>query len=172
MRVVVSGLFLSLALAAGVLDLRFRRIPNWLTVLGAAAGFLVSATGGGEQALASALGFAAALVLGLVLFQVGALGAGDGKLIAAFGAWFGLRQLPAALVVMAAGGAVLALLWALYHGVLKGALASTGAIVGTALQEGRLVRPWVGDLAVGKFPYGLGLSAGAAAWWLWTRGVS
>lgn len=172
MPILVSGLFLSLALAAGFLDLRFRRIPNWLTVSGAAVGMLVSVGLGAGQALASVLGCVAALALGLVLFRIGALGAGDGKLIAAFGAWFGLRNLPAALMAMAAGGALLALVWALYHGVLKGTLASTGAIVGTAVQEGRLVRPWVGDLAVGKFPYGLGLSAGAAAWWLWTGGLS
>jgi len=168
MRILACGLFLGLALAAGAFDLRSRRIPNWLTMAGALAGVGLAAAGGSERAIQSALGLGVALVVGLVLFQLRAVGAGDAKLLAAFGAWFGLRGLPAAFLAMTAGGAILALLWALRHGVLRGTLASTGAMLGGALQDGSRVRPWVGDTAVGKFPYGLGLGAGAAAWWLWT----
>jgi len=168
MRLLACGLFLSLALAAGVLDLRTRRIPNWLTVAGALTGLGLAASVGAERTIQSAMGLGAALLVGLTLFQLRALGAGDAKLLAAFGAWFGLRGLPAAFLAMTAGGAILALLWALRHGVLRGTLASTGAMLGGALQEGRRVRPWVGDTPVGKFPYGLGLGAGAAVWWLWT----
>ena len=168
MHILACALFLSLALAAGVLDLRNRRIPNWLTVAGAVTALGLAASVGAERTIQSAMGLGVALLVGLTLFQLGALGAGDAKLLAAFGAWFGLRGLPAAFLAMTAGGAILALLWALRHGVLRGTLASTGALLSGALQEGRRVRPWVGDTTVGKFPYGLGLGAGAAVWWLWT----
>jgi len=168
MRILACVLFLGLALAAGVFDLRSRRIPNWLAVTGALAGIGLAAVVSAERGIQSALGFGAALLVGLVLFRLHAVGAGDAKLLAAFGAWFGLRGLPTAFVAMSAGGALLALLWALRHGVLRGTLASTSVMLSGALQDGRRVRPWVGDTAVGKFPYGVGLGAGAAAWWLWT----
>jgi Flp pilus assembly protein protease CpaA len=163
-HILSCGLFLSLALIAGVVDLRTRQIPNWLTVSGALAGLGLAALAGRDPLLQSILGFTVSLLIGFLLFQLRALGAGDAKLLAAFGAWFGLRNLPEAFVAMLGGGALLALFWAWKRGVLRGTLVSTGSI----LQGGLKVRPWIGDTAAGKFPYGVGLGMGAVAWWLWT----
>ena len=168
MHLLNCGLFLGFALAAALADLRFRRIPNWLNMAGAGLGMLVSGLGPSGNWGQSGLGLAVALAIGLVLYLIKALGAGDAKLMAAFGAWFGLARLPAAFVAMMAGGALLAVLWALRRRVLRKTLVSTGAMLASAISGADLMRPQVGDTPSGKFPYGIGLSAGAAVWWLWT----
>jgi len=73
------------ALCAGVLDWRYRRIPNWLTVSGlvagiAANGWLFGWTGIKNALLGGALGLL--LLLPFVLLR--SLGAGDWKLAGAF----------------------------------------------------------------------------------------
>jgi prepilin peptidase CpaA len=87
---VVVGL---VSVLACVYDGRFRRIPNWLT-LGAAGAALVFffVTGGLRGAGASLAGWAIAAALFLPFFALGGLGAGDVKLVAALGAWFGPRD--------------------------------------------------------------------------------
>ncbi len=166
MHVLSCGLFLGLALTAGVYDLRFRRIPNWLNLTGATTGLVVMGLVGSGLAQ-SVLGLVMALAVGFLLSQTKMIGAGDAKLMAAFGAWFGLARLPAAFVAMLAGGALLAVGWAIRKRVLRKTLLSTGAMLASSIQAGTSLRPIVGDTPLGKFPYGIGLSAGAAAWWLW-----
>src|SRR5208337_5592464 len=82
------------AIGAGVLDLRYRRIPNWLTVSGLAAGLAVNAILFRWPGLNAAL-LGALLALGLLLpfVWLRSLGAGDWKLAGALGACLGPRQL-------------------------------------------------------------------------------
>lgn len=71
-------------------DIRTRRIPNALTL-----GFPVIALllhlsmDGGAGGLSTVSGWALGLVLFLPMFALGGMGAGDVKLLAAFGAWLG-----------------------------------------------------------------------------------
>lgn len=167
MHAAACGLFLALALSAGLSDLRWRRLPNWLTVTGTAAALVVRAGLGPDRLLDGILGMAMALLVGLGCFAIRALGAGDAKLIAAFGAWFGLPSLAPAFVAMTGGGALLALAWSVRHRILRATLASTASMLGGALQ-GEAVRPIVGGTSVGRLPYGVGISAGAVFWWIWT----
>jgi hypothetical protein len=82
-------------------DLARRRVPNFLTFGAAAAGIVYFAATDGTSGLTSSLGGCAiGFGLSVPLFAVGALGAGDVKFLAAFGAWLG----PA--------GALAAALWA------------------------------------------------------------
>ncbi|MGH9393944.1 MAG: prepilin peptidase [Terriglobales bacterium] len=78
---------LGVGAAAAGWDLRCRRIPRWLTVPALALGLAYHAWAGGlaSAALAAGLGFA----LGLLLLQLGAVGGGDVKLLAATGAMLG-----------------------------------------------------------------------------------
>lgn len=79
---------LGVGAVAAVWDLRFRRIPRWLTVPTLLLGLAWHAWQGG---LASAfLAAAAGLSLGLLLLMLGAIGGGDAKLLAALGALLGL----------------------------------------------------------------------------------
>ena len=104
-----------LGLIASVQDLRFRRIPNWLTAGGACAALLYAAFQG-PRALGMALAGAAVGFLLLLPLQLrGAMGGGDVKLMAAFGALLGPSGIAEAAVFASIGGAV----WALV-GMLRG----------------------------------------------------
>ena len=91
---------LALAIWAGWLDWRSRRIPNWLTVsnflIALVLNTIVFGWGGTKSALEGA-GLALVLLLPLVLLR--GLGAGDWKLMGALGAYVGPKQILLVLVV-------------------------------------------------------------------------
>jgi prepilin peptidase CpaA len=102
---------------AALSDIRSRRIPNLISVLclcTAIAFHVIAPTGAGlfDRSQpgsiglgASILGFSCSLVLFVVLHAIGAMGAGDAKLMAVLGAVFGPAALPGlVLSVFAAGG--------------------------------------------------------------------
>jgi prepilin peptidase CpaA len=86
------------AAVAGYTDLRWRRIPNWLTVPGLALGIVLSAVLGGWPGAKSSL-LGAGLGLGVLLpfVLIRSLGAGDWKLAGALGAFLGPERLLAVL---------------------------------------------------------------------------
>jgi prepilin peptidase CpaA len=87
---VVWAFALALTSYAGWMDLRTRRIPNWLTVPGLCIGIAANAAFGGWHGVLLALeGAGLALGLLLPLVQMRALGAGDWKLMGAVGAFWG-----------------------------------------------------------------------------------
>jgi prepilin peptidase CpaA len=108
------------AICAGVLDWRYRRIPNWLTVSGLAAGVAVNTALSGWGGMRAAL-LGAALALGVLLpfVLVRSLGAGDWKLAGALGACLGPRQLVSVLLGTVLVAGVMALIVVIYKGRLK-----------------------------------------------------
>ena len=87
--VVLAGAMI-LAAAAGWTDLRWRRIPNWLTVPALLVGVLANAVLSGWLGLkASLLGAALGLALLLPFVLLRSLGAGDWKFAGALGAFTG-----------------------------------------------------------------------------------
>lgn len=95
-------------LAAGI-DLRTRRIPNWVTGAGLLLALVVAAVGG--TLASAAVGAGVCLAIGLVLasFARGAFGGGDVKLMAYGGAVTGIAGVPAFLFWMSLAGGLLAL---------------------------------------------------------------
>ena len=168
MEILICVSLPAFALAAGALDYRSRRIPNWLTVSGALTGLCLSALGGTNHFITSLQGFGAALGVGLILFFLRTLGAGDAKFMAAIGAWAGLSRLPMAFLFMLGAGAISALAWSWRKKVLRATLASTATMVGGAINGTSASSPWVGQTESGRFPYGVGLGLGAIVWWLST----
>ena len=82
------------ALLAGWIDWRSRRIPNWLTVSGFSAGIFANAILGGWAGAKTSLfgaGIALAALLPVVLLR--GLGAGDWKLMGALGAIVGQEEI-------------------------------------------------------------------------------
>src|SRR5271157_1698224 len=111
---------LLVAIGAGVLDWRYRRIPNWLTVSGLGAGIAVNAVlyrwpGLKDALLGTALGLG--LLLPFVLIR--SLGAGDWKLAGALGACLGPRQLLSVLIGTILVAGVMALAVIIWKGRLK-----------------------------------------------------
>ena len=104
----ISIVFAVLLVIAAVTDFLDQRIPNWL-VIAVAALFAVQALRHlPDISWISQLGAGAlCLVVGMVLFALGQMGAGDAKLLAVVALWCGLRGLLPLLFVTSIAGLVL-----------------------------------------------------------------
>src|SRR5208337_1772944 len=118
----LASLALLLAMWAGWLDWRLRRIPNWLTVPALGAGLAANTLAWGWLGTKAALegaGLGLALLLPFVLLR--GLGAGDWKLMGALGAWVG----PSRLVVVLLGTVLIAGTMAIFQMVRYGRVKET-----------------------------------------------
>jgi prepilin peptidase CpaA len=150
---------LAAGLAAAVLiDVRSRRIPNWLTAVMAAAGFLMAVGGfSGLTLTQAALGFATGLLLMLPGHALGATGAGDVKLMAAIGAIVGPSTVFSAFLATAVAGGLLAVFVAFRRGRLHATLDGTRQLIASPTQGKQAVE------SAGKsnrFAYGPAIAVG------------
>lgn len=105
---VLAGL-VPVAAVASWYDWRQHRVPNWLTAGVAVSGLTCQALFGGPPALlAGVTGMLAGLGLLVVLWLIGAMGAGDVKLASALGAWLGPQMIFHAVLAGGLLGGVLA----------------------------------------------------------------
>jgi len=153
----------ALVCAAAWLDLSTQRIPNWLTVSGLLLALLLRFLAG--SLVLGLQGSAVAFGISLVLYLLRAVGAGDVKLLAGIGAFFGTGEVAGALAVIAIAGAGFALLNVIYRGVLPLLLLNTFELLRSwrTLGAGRsrtLDSP--GALTI---PYGVPIAAGTLFWW-------
>ena len=161
--------------AAAVSDLRSRRIPNALVLAGLAMGFFfqfVAPEGGGLFArwfgavgpLKGLLGVLMGLAIFLPLYMLRTLGAGDVKLLAMLGAWFGPHPMVGVAVFTMLCGGVLALGAALWMRSLRQVLGNVGFML-----TDTLVSAVAGPTTVrapakttGRLPYAIAIAAGTA----------
>ena len=158
---------LGLTAGAAMIDVRTRRIPNLLVGSALAAGLIAQGVGGGTDGLVG--GLVGMLVAGGILLPgwlLGWMGAGDVKLMAAAGMWFGFPQsLYATLASLMAGG-VIALVMAIRHRSLGRSLRGA-AMMGASVVTG--ARSGSGALGSGlRFPFAVAILAGCATA-LWIR---
>lgn len=117
---IVHIVALAIAACACVTDIRSRRIPNFLTFGGALAGVLFSGVTGSTHGLfMSTAGWVVGLMVYLLPFVLGGLGAGDVKLVAALGAWLGPSEVAWLALYAGVAGGVGALAIALLHSYLS-----------------------------------------------------
>lgn len=157
--VIVAGAVL-LALIAGWTDLRSRRIPNWLTVTGAAAGLAANFASGRWGGLKeSLLGIALGLGLLLPFVLVRSLGAGDWKLAGALGAFTGPATLMDLLLVSVFVAGAMALALVIYKGRVRETFRNIGHIL-VSLVTFRLpgARVSLDNPESLKVPYGVALA--------------
>lgn len=160
------SVLLLLLLAACITDVRRLRIPNVLSLGGAAVALLYSALfpfSDGQGLLGSLGGLGLGLLAMLPFYALRVMGAGDVKLMAMVGAFLGvLPALHAAFFVVVCGG-----LMALAHAFLRGAALrlltnvksiTQGAVTAVLGGFAPHARPHV--QSVGKMPYALSLTLG------------
>ena len=130
----VAGAVLLFTLACLVLDVRSRRIPNWLTVPVLATGLLVYTACDGLSGLwFSFLGFATGFGVLFVLWLFGGGGGGDVKMMGALGAWLGASLTVQVFVISAMVTAMSVCCITIYSAVVERAararrVAAEGAI--------------------------------------------
>jgi len=100
---------IALGCAAAFDDLRRNVVSNWINAIALGAGLLYHAIRGGWSGLALALaGALLGFVVFLVFYCLGAMGGGDVKLMAAFGALLGPSGILLAALLAAPAGALMA----------------------------------------------------------------
>ena len=127
-----------LLIGAAVYDVRYRKIPNWLTLGGVLLGFAINfAIGPPEGGVVFALqGFAAGFGIYMVLYILRAMGAGDVKLMAAVGALVGWERWFGIFFATAIAGSVMAIALVAARGRLKRTLFNVGFIL-SEMKHGR-----------------------------------
>ena len=146
-------------LTACVMDLRTRRIPKGLGVVGALAGvgfaLLDGGLGGGVHAVA---GLTVGLLVWLPFWLLRMLGGGDVKLFAAGAAWLGPTGAIEAAMIAGLSGGVLSLLYlAQRHG-----LRHTLFRLVHGVQHPALLREPTPSAWDHRMPYALAMAAGLA----------
>jgi prepilin peptidase CpaA len=125
-----------LVLVAGIYDIRYRRIPNWLVLPAIPVGFLLHAVLSLVRSNSvwpglreAALGFGAAVLIYLPMYALRGMGAGDVKLAAALGALAGWPDWLWILLFSAVIGLVLALALMLLHRRFRKTLSNTAYLI-------------------------------------------
>jgi prepilin peptidase CpaA len=158
----------ALVLVAAVTDIRSRRIPNWLTLLGVLAGLSLNGLTYGLAGVRNSLG---GMLLGfsayLILYLLRAMGAGDVKLMAAVGAIVGPENWVAVFLASAAAGGVIALALMVWKGRVRETLFNSLLIVQELAQfrapYKRNTHLDVKDPRALNMPHGVAIAAGTVA---------
>jgi prepilin peptidase CpaA len=146
-------------MAAAVIDIRTRRVPNWLTALIASVGVLFAASGIGRVSIGAALGgVAVGLLLTLPGHVFGGLGAGDVKLVAAVGALMGPWPIARTFLYTAIAGGALAVAISLWRRQLTATLGRTASLVMSPATVAPMIEHSVTN---NRFPYAPAVAVGA-----------
>lgn len=147
------------ALAATVIDIKVRRIPNVLTATMAGVGIGLAASGASGISLgASVAGFLVGLALMLPGHVLGATGAGDVKFMAAIGAIVGPSMVVSAFLFTAVAGGVIAVAVALRRRRLGATLAGTGRLIAAPTDAKKEIQAATGS---SRFAYGPAIAIGS-----------
>jgi prepilin peptidase CpaA len=127
---IIQWLVAVMVVVAGVYDIRYRRIPNWLVLPAVVVGFGLNAFLYGVAGLKYAgLGFGLAVLIYMPLYMLRGMGAGDVKLAAALGAFVGWQNWVALFIFAGLIGGVLAVILMLAHGRFRKTLWNTAYIL-------------------------------------------
>jgi prepilin peptidase CpaA len=134
----VLFVLLTVLIGAAVYDVRYRKIPNWLSLAGIVLGLAINfGIGPPEGGVLFALqGFAVGFGVYMALYVIRAMGAGDVKLMGAVGALVGWERWFGIFLVTAIIGGVMAFVLVLFRGRLKRTLFNVGFIL-SELKHGR-----------------------------------
>ncbi len=152
----IGTALLVLVLTAGAYDIRFRRIPNWLSVSGVALGAGLNLLLSGASGISFALkGLGLGFGFYLLLYLLHAMGAGDVKLMAAIGALAGWRGWLGIFFFSAIVGGIVGLIAVILRKRVKATFWNIGYILGQ-LKRGRAAYLTRDELDV-RSPQSMGL---------------
>lgn len=148
------------------IDYSARKVPNWLNAALAAAGIAAQSAYFGWQGTGSALlGMAVGLAVLIVPWAMHGMGAGDVKLMAAIGAWFGPAMCAAAFAAGAIIGGVIAVAMITLAGKWNHAAVNMSVILAKVRGRDTLFSEFGSARSFGStsslLPYGIPLSIGA-----------
>lgn len=154
--------------AAAVADLRTRRIPNSLVIVGMMAALLLRLWAGLPVLWLGVGGAGVGLLAGLGCFALGAMAGGDGKLLMVAGAFFGPVQVLGAFLAIAVAGGVLAVVAAIARGTIVPAVLSTGRLLQYYLSFGRAGEARTSaSTGAQRVPYAVAIAVGSVVWRFW-----
>jgi prepilin peptidase CpaA len=175
-------LLLGLLVHAVWTDIQSRRISNGLVLLGLMAGFalqglvtpgagLFAHPFGGLGLLSAAGGMLTGFGLLLPMYALGAMGAGDVKLMAMIGVFLGPKDAVGAMLATAVVGGVLALAVALYGRHLGRVLANVRQLLMNGVLHAATPGGFAGEMAqtTGKLPYAVAIATGTTTYLVLTR---
>jgi prepilin peptidase CpaA len=157
----------ALVVVAAAIDIKRHRIPNGLVFFGALVGCALQFAAFGWGGVMAALG---GMGLGLVmlapLYLMGAMGAGDVKLLAMVGSYLGAAGVFAAALLAFVAGGVLAVAVALRHRALGQLMGNVKVMVlgaATSAVSGAGASVAAPRESVGKLPYAVAIALGTGA---------
>lgn len=164
-----------LLVTAIVTDLRSRRIPNWLVLAGIALGFgfqvfsyegdgLFARWWGSIGALRAFYGLLAGFAMFLPFHLLRVMGAGDVKLVAMLGVWFGPHPIFGVVVLTLLCGGVLAAGMALWTRTVRQTASNLRFMVTDSLvrlSTGAAPTISAPPRAHGRVPYALAIASGS-----------
>lgn len=162
----IAAALTALLLGAVAADVGAQRIPNVLTLGGAAFALLLQFITSGWAGLASGIqGLTVGLVLFLPLYVFASMGAGDVKLMAAVGAFLGPWQALLAGVCSIAAGGALAILYITLKGDLIRTFRRYADIIGHVLitRQFYYLKPRPGEAAGRRLAFAPAIALGTAA---------
>ncbi|MDY0002224.1 MAG: A24 family peptidase [Polyangia bacterium] len=150
-----------LGLAAAILDLRTRLLPDWLTLGGMAVGLVLGLAVGGWDGLVSAfVGMVAGLAVFWLLCSLGMMGGGDVLLMGAMGALLGWPMAVMGLVYSALVGALLGLAVSAARGNLLRVFRNLWAALSSIFRP-KKPRVRLADLPTDELPYAVAIAIGS-----------
>ena len=157
----VEVVLIAVLLAAAIYDVRYRRIPNWISVSGTLVGLLLNAFlyVGAPGLIFSLKGLGLGFGVYFALYVLHAMGAGDVKLMAAVGALVGWQDWFGIFVITAMLGGVMGMILMVMRRRLQKTFWNLGYILGE-MGHGRAAYVTREELDV-KSPKSFGLPHGA-----------
>lgn len=163
---VQNSLVILITTVGSFFDIKFRRIPNWLT-FGAFGLILLANIFSFKfgQVLQCLAGYFVGLLLLIVPYIMGGMGAGDVKLLATVGSLVGYKSIILIFLYSSLAGAILGLIWiSLKPGNLK-FMITTGSIPKTVDKKEKI--PYAIAIFIGSLAYvilGKGIFSGFSLW--------
>lgn len=176
---VTCALLVPAILLASWIDYKARKVPNWLNATIAVVGFAVQFAYHGTSGLsAGALGLLVGFGVLIVPWLMHGMGAGDVKLMAAIGVWFGPLMTVVAFALGAVIGGIVAIIMIVSSGRLQHAILNMQTIMAKVSSSQTVFSEYGGAKTFGDtsqlLPYGVPLTAGSIiilagqclGWWV------